>query len=224
MCLHTITGSAGHLDPTVQADKGRPAGEVAVAEFLKRRTCSADPAGDTSSVGLKHSRKMRRRRVECFNTSSGSITRLASLPQTRSLGTTPLNAKRAIGSWSGHSFLLGTKSLSRARSHMSARCCRPRSPSKKQLGTIIATYKWISSMIKMFRVGEEGASGTHGQVVVISAAVAVGFRSKRAKERKTRWAVYSGARVSGQVLPLPPPALSLRVHPISKDICPLIPL
>ncbi len=36
---------------------------------------------------------------------------------------------------------------------MSARCCRPQSPSKKQLGTIIATYKWISSMIKMFGEG-----------------------------------------------------------------------
>lgn len=54
-----------------------------------------------------------------------------------------------------HSFLPGTKWLLQAPSHMSARCFWPHSPSKKQLGTIIATYKWISSMIKMFGVGGE---------------------------------------------------------------------
>lgn len=60
-------------------------------------------------------------------------------------------------------------------------------------------------MIKMFGAGGgQGAGGTHGQVVVILAAVAVGLRLKGAKERKTCRAVYSGTCTSGQVLPHPP--------------------
>lgn len=56
-------------------------------------------------------------------------------------------------------------------------------------------------MIKMFGVG---ASRTHIQVVVISMTVAVGFRSKTAKERKTCRVVYSGTCASGQVAPKTP--------------------
>lgn len=70
-------------------------------------------------------------------------------------------------------------------------------------------------MIKML-----GAGGrARGQVVVISAAVAPGFRSKRAKERKTCRAVYSGTCASGQVLPK---VLIHRVHHASEGICLLI--
>lgn len=47
-------------------------------------------------------------------------------------------------------------------------------------------------------------SRTHGQVVVISKAVAAGLHWKREKERKTCWAVYSGTCTSGQVAPQPP--------------------
>ena len=84
---------------------------------------------------------------------------------------------------------------------MSARCCWPHSPSKKQLGTIIATYKWISSMIKMFRVG--GDQDTQPGGCNLDGGPR-GLCSKRAKERKTCWAVYLGTRASGQVLLLPP--------------------
>lgn len=39
--VHTITRSAGHMECTVQPERGRPAGEGEAAEFLKRRTFSS---------------------------------------------------------------------------------------------------------------------------------------------------------------------------------------
>lgn len=146
------------MECTVQPGRGRPAGDVEAAKFLKRRTCPAKIwRWHTFTEAEKHVVKgFMRGRAE---TDAGLM-----------------GNRESIGS--------GVSCWAQRHSYKRDATCQPDAagltpPSKKQLGTIIATYKLISSMIKMF-----GAGRTRSQVVVISIRVALGRRWKRAKERK----------------------------------------
>lgn len=168
-------------------------------------------SGDTPSLGFKHMW----RKAKCLGTSSNSVTGSASLARKHGLdsGSFRLNGRKRADQ--AHGFLLGTKSLSQALNHMSARCCWPESPSKKQLSAIIATYKWISSMIKMFGVGGE-QDAQPGGCNLDGGRSGASLKEGRRKKKTCR-AVYSGTCTSGQV---PPPRLSACSTPPAKASVP----
>lgn len=139
MCVfvQTVPRSVGHMERTIRAGGGSPAGELEAAEFLKRRTASSQswPGGHTSRQGPS-------------NTCGGRPEHLATSSQAgfitseSRLGFRLIRSKWTMASRSGPRLPAGHKvALSGVEPYVGQMLPGPRSPSKKQLGTIIATYK-----------------------------------------------------------------------------------